>query len=531
MNSSWKNQPSPSVSDSPIGTIGRDCAEDGFRDAESRFRLLAELTGQISYDRDIASGRVSWDGAVARLTGFTSKDLLAVDDEAWREMIHPDDRLPRDRALEKAREKRRPYVVRYRLRRKDGDYAHVEDRGTFMLDEGGQVERMLGSIADVGERWELEQQLVQAQKMESIGRLAGGVAHDFNNIINIIIAYSERALRQCGSDTTEARSLEQILKAAERAAALTRQLLAFARKEVVRPRITSLNGIIKDVESMLRRLLGEDVALETDLDPSLENVLVDPGQIHQVLMNLVANARDAMPGGGKLTIKTANVTMESDEAHPDARRRVLLRVSDDGHGMPPEVLRRAFEPFFTTKAEGTGLGLATVHGIVRRCKGAITVESASGAGTTFSIGFPPATEEAIPQNASEAPSADGSETILLVEDDVVLLQIMKEGLELRGYTVLAAEDGEEAVELSRKHTGAIELLLTDVIMPGMSGHELARRLLIERPKLRALFISGYTADFIARRNLRVEEMDLLAKPFSEDVLQARIRATLDQAGA
>jgi CheY-like chemotaxis protein len=366
--------------------------------------------------------------------------------------------------------------------------------------------------------------------MESVGRLAGGVAHDFNNIINIIIAYSERALRQCGPDATEVRSLEQILKAAERAASLTRQLLAFARKEVVRPQAVSLNGLIKEIESMLRRLLGEDVALETDLDPSLENVLADPGQIHQVLMNLVANARDAMPGGGRLTIKTASVAAHGDDASPDARRRVLLRVSDDGHGMPPEVLRRVFEPFFTTKADGTGLGLATVHGIVRQAGGAIKVESASGAGTTFTISFPPAMEETVAKGVSEA-SAGGRETILLVEDDAVLLQIMKEGLELKGYTILAAEDGEEAIDLSRKHAGDIELLLTDVIMPGMSGHELARRLLVERPRLRALFISGYTADFIARRNLRVEEMDLLAKPFSDEVLQARIRAVLDQSGA
>jgi signal transduction histidine kinase/ActR/RegA family two-component response regulator len=399
------------------------------------------------------------------------------------------------------------------------------------LDHSNRVARALGSIADVGERRELEQQLLQARKMEAIGRLAGGVAHDFNNIINIIICYAEQALRQCGPEAAPAHQLRQILEASGRAAALTRQLLAFARKENVHPVSASLNSLVMDVQGMLRRLIGEDIALELDLDPQLAKVVVDPGQIGQLLMNLAANARDAMPGGGTLTLTTANAAAQAaNDGRSAAKGRVLLRASDTGHGMPAEVMSHVFEPFFTTKpkGQGTGLGLAMIHEVVRQSGGVIEVESAVGVGTTFSI-YLPATAGADTAPVERGPTrAGGSETILLVEDDAGLLEIMKDGLEDKGYEVLAAAGGQEAIDLSRKHTGTIDLLLTDVIMPGMSGHELASRLVVERPPLRTLYLSGYTPDFITRKGLPVDGMDLLPKPFTENALQDRIRQVLDQ---
>jgi CheY-like chemotaxis protein len=283
---------------------------------------------------------------------------------------------------------------------------------------------------------------------------------------------------------------------------------------------------------MVRRLVGEDVALEIELDPELENVVVDPGQIEQVLMNLAANARDAMPGGGTLMLKTANVQIETEEEDaPATRGRVLLRVTDTGQGMPPEVVPHIFEPFFTTKPEdrGTGLGLATVSGIVQQSGGTIRVESAVGVGTTFSIYLPPAVQESrVAVAPPRAARTGGSETILLVEDDVALLEILKETLEHQGYTVLAAPDGQQALDLSRRCEGTIDLVVTDVVMPGMSGYELVSQLVVERPGLRALYVSGYTADFIARKGLRIEKTDLLPKPFAEDVLRERIRALLDR---
>jgi two-component system cell cycle sensor histidine kinase/response regulator CckA len=513
-------------------TLGdRGPAAHGLLDGEDRLRLLAELAGQVAYDLDPASGHICWEGAIAQLTGYTAKDLQGVDAEAWQTMIHPDDRLARAKALAQAEEERCSYDVEYRVRGKNGSYRRVEDRGVFLHDESGRVARVLGSLMDVSRRWELEQQLVQAQKMEAVGQLAGGVAHDFNNIVGIIMCYAEQALRH-GPNAPESGALKQILKASGRAAALTRQLLAFSRKEIPSPVVVNLNGLLKDDQTMLRRLIGEDIALEIKLDPELENVVVDPGQIEQVLMNLAANARDAMPGGGRLMLKTANVRMETDEGDPSAMTgRVLLQVTDTGHGMQPEVVRHIFEPFFTTKPEGrgTGLGLATVNGIVQQGGGAICVESAVGVGTTFSIYFPPAVQESrVAVAPPRAARTGGTETILLVEDEAALLEILKETLEHQGYTVLAAPGGQQALDLARRCEGTIDLVVTDVVMPGMSGYELVSQLVVERPGLRVLYVSGYTADFIARKGLRIEETDLLPKPFAEDVLQERIRALLDR---
>jgi PAS domain S-box-containing protein len=493
---------------------------------------LAELTGQAVYDRDLASGHIRWGGAVAQVTGWAAEELQDVDAVRWQEMIHPDDRDAVLGAAEQARRDCSTYGVEYRLRRKDDSYVHVEDRGAFLPDASGQVARVLGSLMDVGRRWELEQQLVQAQKMEAIGQLAGGVAHDFNNIIAIIICYAEQALREAGPAASQSRALSQILKAGGRAATLTRQLLAFSRKETACPVVVNLNSLVRDDLAMLRRLIGEDVELKTELEPSLADVCVDPGHIEQVLMNLAANARDAMPGGGTLTLKTANVPATDDRnGARTGMRRVMLEVRDTGHGMPPEIMPHVFEPFFTTKPEGhgTGLGLATVNGIVQQSGGEIDLQSQVGVGTAFSLRFPVAERESrVVAEAARPARAGGSETILLVEDDAALLQILKEGLAHRGYTVLAALGGQQALELSRRCAGTIDLVVTDVVMPGMSGYELVSRLVVERPGLRVLYVSGHTADFMARKGLRIDGTELLPKPFTEDVLQERMRQVLDR---
>ena len=505
----------------------------GSCDCKERFRRLAELTGQLVYDWEAFSGHIEWSGAVSDVTGYTSAEIEQVDAQVWQEMIHPDDRSSAASARAEALREARSYCIEYRVRRKDDEYVYVEDRGVFLRNDAGEVVRILGSLSDVSHRRELEQQLAQARKMEAVGQLAGGVAHDFNNIVSIIMCCAEQALRACGPEAPGSASLRQILKASSRAATLTRQLLAFSRKGTACPVIVNLNSVVKESHAMLRRLIGEDLALALDLDPELEQTLVDPGQIQQVLLNLAVNARDAMPAGGKLTLKTANVRVKTEGDDPATAKRVLLRVSDTGHGMSPEIRSHVFEPFFTTKPEGqgTGLGLATVHGIVQQSGGTIELESAVGVGTTFSIYFAPAQGNELVPAAAEAPvRTGGSETILLVEDEAELLQILKAGLEHTGYKVLAASCGKDALGLSRSHAGTIHLVLSDVIMPGMSGYELVTQLVSERPSLRVLYLSGHTADFMARKGLHIDQTELLAKPFTDVALQERIRKILDQAG-
>jgi two-component system cell cycle sensor histidine kinase/response regulator CckA len=500
-------------------------------DCKQCFRRLAEVAGQLVYDWDAVSGRIEWGGAVSDVTGYTSAEIEHVNAEAWQEMIHPDDRSAAACARAEALRAAQSYCLEYRVRRKDDAYVYVEDHGVLLRNDAGEVVRILGLLTNVSERRELEQQLAQARKMEAVGQLAGGVAHDFNNIVSIIMCCAEQALRLCAPEAPEGAPLRQILKASTRAAALTRQLLAFSRKGTASPVVANLNNVVKESHSMLRRLIGEDIALVLDLDPELEQTLVDPGQIQQVLLNLAVNARDAMPAGGKLTLQTANVRVETEGDDPSTAKRVLLRVADTGHGMSPEIRSHVFEPFFTTKPEGqgTGLGLATVHSIVQQSGGTIELESTVGVGTTFSIYFAPSQGTAVVPVAAEAPvSAGGSETILLVEDEAELLQILKAGLERRGYTVLAASCGKDALDLSRGHAETIDLVVADVIMPGMSGYELVTQLLSERRGLSALYLSGHTADFMARKGLHIEGTDLLVKPFTDAALQERIRRILDR---
>ncbi|MBI3327296.1 MAG: GAF domain-containing protein, partial [Nitrospinae bacterium] len=378
-------------------------------------------------------------------------------------------------------------------------------------------------------------QLIQSQKMEAIGRLAGGVAHDFNNLLTVISGYSEMLLYRIGPGESLRRPAEQIKRSVERTASLIRQLLAFSRRQVLQPKVLDLNFLIADMDKMLRRLIGEDIALVLELDPSLGPVKADPGQLEQVLLNLVINARDAMPQGGQLTVETANVELNetSTPAHVGVRPGLYVRlaVRDTGCGMDAETQSHLFEPFFTTKepGKGTGLGLATVYGIVMQSGGHIAVDSAPGRGATFTIYLPGIEEavEAVESNKARSSLMCGEGTVLLVEDETEVRELAHEILEMAGYTVLAAGSGKEALEMCERHTGPIHLLLTDVVMSGMSGPAVAERLTSSRPGMKVLYMSGYAGDAVAQHGVLDPDRTLLQKPFTPDALARKVREVID----
>ena len=380
-----------------------------------------------------------------------------------------------------------------------------------------------------------KEQLQQSQKMEAVGRLAGGVAHDFNNLLTVITGYSDLSIRHLENDNPIRRNIEEIRKAGERAAALTRQLLAFSRKQVLQPKVLDMNSIIADMKIMMHRLIGEDIDLLTALEPSLGRVKADPNQVEQIILNLAVNARDAMPGGGKITIETANAELDSADVkrHMDVQPGlyVMLAVRDNGCGISQEVQQRIFEPFFTTKEQGkgTGLGLSMVYGIVKQSNGHIWVDSEVGRGTTFKI-YLPCIEEALLNSESKAKSGEllyGKETILLVEDDELVRQMASDILKTVGYTILEAQHGGEALSICKQHQEPLDLILTDVVMPQMSGRELAERVALIRPEARVLYMSGYTDDAIVHHGVLDEGTPFLEKPFTPEALARKVREVLD----
>ena len=391
-------------------------------------------------------------------------------------------------------------------------------------------------MEDITERRALEQQLRQAQKMEAIGRLAGGIAHDFNNLLMVISGYSEFLLERLGPEPGLRGPAQEISNAAQRATSLTRQLLAFSRKQMLAPKVLDLNEVVTENLKMLTRMIGEDIDLVMVPGPDLGAIKADPGQIDQVIMNLAVNARDAMPEGGKLTIETSNVVLDENFARMHAPLQageyVMLAISDTGTGMDSETQSRIFEPFFTTKgAKGTGLGLSTVYGIVKQSGGFIFVDSRPQRGTSFRAYFPrvDGTEETVAaQTALELPRPDrGQETILLVEDETNLRRLARQYLETQGYKILEAEDGAAALQIASGHRGVIDLLLTDVVMPGMNGRELAIHISGQRPDIRVLYMSGYTENAIGHDGLLDAGINLLQKPFSLPALKDRVREVLD----
>jgi PAS domain S-box-containing protein len=419
-------------------------------------------------------------------------------------------------------------------RRKDAKHITVRQTGRVVRDAQARAEFFNVIVEDVTERQLLEAQFRQAQKMESVGRLAGGVAHDFNNVLTAIFGYADLLLEELPPASAARQDIEEIRKAAERAAALTRQLLAFSRKQVLAPVVVSVNELVKDIDKMLRRLVKEDIELRLALAPDASNFRADPGQLQQVLMNLVVNARDAMPTGGNLLIETSNI--ELTEQYAELHQAVvpgpyvMLAVSDTGIGMDAETKARIFEPFFTTKekGQGTGLGLSTVYGIVKQSEGYVWVYSEPGRGTTFKLYFPRVGEPAASLPAPrEAATLTGTETILLAEDDEMLGPLAKGLLEKLGYTVLEANNADRALAVARAHPGPIHLLVSDVVMPGASGRDLARRLAETRPDTRVLYVSGYTDDAIVHHGMLEPGLHFLQKPFTPAALARKVREVLD----
>jgi nitrogen-specific signal transduction histidine kinase len=388
---------------------------------------------------------------------------------------------------------------------------------------------------DVTERRDLEARLAQSQRMESIGLLAGGVAHDFNNLLTVILGNCELVLGDIPADSPQRADIEDIRNAADHAAALTRQLLAFSRRQVLQPKVLSLNTVVAEMMEMLRRIIGEDIDLVTELDSALASTRADPVEMGQVVMNLAVNARDAMPEGGRLSIKTENVdvlrdaAVDGDTIPPGSY--VALSISDTGHGMDKDTMSRIFEPFFTTKhtGKGTGLGLSTVYGIIKQSGGYISVQSEPGRGATFRI-YMPELREVAEETGEDTPvrTGAGSETILLVEDEAALRTPMRRGLEKEGYTVIEAAGAREALEICETYDGEIHLMVTDLVMPGMDGLELGKRIAPLRPGTKVLYTSGYSEDVIDREGV-MEADDFLQKPYTPSALGQRIRQLLDRA--
>jgi signal transduction histidine kinase/CheY-like chemotaxis protein len=400
--------------------------------------------------------------------------------------------------------------------------------------EDGHLVRVWGTQRDVTEQRHLEEQFRQSQKMEAVGQLAGGIAHDFNNLLTAILGNTQLLLRDLPPGDAKRGDVEEIRKASERAASLTRQLLAYSRRQMLQPEILDLNVVVVEMDKMLRRLIGEHITLATVLASDLGRVRADPNQIEQVIVNLAVNARDAMEAGGKLTIETANV--ELDDAFAQAHlgavpgSYAMLAVTDTGHGMDATVRAHLFEPFFTTKevGKGTGLGLATVYGIVKQSGGYISVYSETGRGSSFKV-YLPRIETAADHSAtpSRGGPARGSETVLVVEDEPAVLSLSCRALEAQGYVVLRATDAETAQRIVERHGGTIHLLLTDVVMPGLSGRELADRLTVKRPGIRVLYMSGYPGDAVVQHGALPSGTAFLQKPFSPDGLARKVRDVLD----
>jgi nitrogen-specific signal transduction histidine kinase/CheY-like chemotaxis protein len=394
---------------------------------------------------------------------------------------------------------------------------------------------MEGIIVEITERKLLENQLQQSRRMEAVGRLAGGIAHDFNNLLTIIKGYAELAMQRTGVQQDLRADITQIENAAERASTLIRQLLAFSRRQVLQPKIIDLNAIVLGLDKLLGRLMGEHIEMVTLCGANVGNVKADPAQIEQVIMNLVVNARDAMPKGGRLTVETANVELDSmyarDHVSVKPGAYVMLAVSDTGMGMSPETVAHIFEPFFTTKesGQGTGLGLSTVYGIVKQSGGYIWVYSEPGKGTTFKV-YLPRVSEAVEEKRKQAePLAEynGKETILLVEDEEAVRELASLILNAKGYLVLSAPSAQEAEHFSATHRGEIHLLLTDIMMPGASGHELAKRITARHPRTRILYMSGYTDNVLALEGVLEAGVSFLQKPFTPGALAKKVREVLD----
>jgi PAS domain S-box-containing protein len=536
----WRNTVLRDNTGRIVGTLSsgediteRKRAEEALRRSEARVRRLVESNiigiGIGTLEGKLLDGNESF----LKLLGYSREELIS-GALRWDQMTPPEYHDLDQRAVEQLKDTGVAAPWEKELIRKDGCRVAVLIGIVTLATDQGDTEAV-SLVVDISERKHLEQQLRQAQKMEAIGQLAGGVAHDFNNLLSVIIGYSDILLDRVAQDTKMRSQCLEINKAGNRAASLTRQLLAFSRQQVLEPRSLNLNTVLVEIEKMLKRLIGEDIEFRTALDPTLGSVKADPGQIEQIIMNLAVNARDAMPDGGKLVIETSNADLDDRYAiqHPPVipGRYVLLAVTDTGTGMSAETKTHIFEPFFTTKevGKGTGLGLSTVYGVVKQSGGYIWVYSELGYGSTFKIYLPRVDQPVQQSRASEPESGlcHGTETVLLVEDEASVRTLTRSLLEEGGYTVIEASNGAQALEVASRHAGPIHVLLTDVVMPGMNGRVLAQKMITSWPKMKVIYISGYTGSFSSREELFDATATLIPKPFSRAMLLRRLREALD----
>jgi two-component system, cell cycle sensor histidine kinase and response regulator CckA len=499
--------------------------------ADERYRSLSDATAQAVWTSDERGE--SWRPfGLENLIGGDAPPLERIADFN-RGFVHPDDRERVAEAWAEARDNPHPLTVTYRLLRADGSTRDVVSRAVPVLRDGGAVHEWVGVISDVTETRSLEERLHQSQKMEAIGQLAGGIAHDFNNLLTVIMQCGDLLREDLPAESESGSLVDVLLGAAGRGADLTQQLLTFSRKRVIAPTAIDVGEVVRNSIAMLGRVIAEDVAVEADMADELPCVVAATGELDQMIVNLAVNARDAMSGGGTLTFETARLELPPGDPRrgPGATRNehILIRVTDTGHGMTQATQDRMFEPFFTTKPSGTGtgLGLSTVYGVVQRIGGTIEVDSKPGVGTTFRIFLPCAdlTDETAPLPLQV--SSTGHETILVVEDEPTVRGFSVRMLRQQGYDVLEAGDATEALQVAAGRDGPIDLLFADVVLPGMSGGELANRLLAIRPDLRVLYTSGYNDDEIVRRGIRTSEVRLLPKPYTRQSLSDAVRSILD----
>jgi len=504
-------------------------------ESEARFRQLAEAIREVFFLTDPQMTKMFYVSPAYESIFGRSCGSLYANPRSWDDAIHPDDR---ERALGEMAPlgTMLPFDVEYRIVRPDGSGRSIRSRGFPIYNDAGDIYRFAGLAEDVTEGKLLERQVRQATKMDAIGRLASGVAHDFNNLLTVILGFAELVTADVTLADKHGRDLSEIIKAAQRAAGLTKQLLAFSRQQTLHPAPLDVNGLITDITAMLGRLIGEHIKVTLKLASALSLALADRGQLEQVVMNLVVNARDAMPNGGSVTIETADVELENSTFHNQAivkGRYVMLAISDTGSGMTRETMGRLFEPFFTTKetGKGTGLGLSTTYGIVKQSKGYIWVYSEVDQGTTFKVYLPQADQSLPlqePDPAVALPVTSVAETVLLVEDEAGVRRLSRRILENAGYRVLEAANGDDAEKTFTRHGKSIDLVITDVIMPGCGGPELLSRLQVQAPALKVLYMSGYTEQSAAHQAGLGRGLPFVQKPFTAEEFQRQVRAALDR---
>ncbi len=510
----------------------RKRGQEALQRSNERFELAASAVDGAIYDWSMEGNVLSWSDGLTRVFGYRPAENLDLT-KWWSSHVHPEDLERVRRQHEATLADSSDFLCEYRLAHHDGRYLNVLDRGRLVADSSGRPVRMVGVVENITELRQLEEQFLHSQRMEAVGRLAGGVAHDFNNLLTTILGYSE--ILQATMEPSDPRlaDVAEIRKSGERAAGLTQQLLAFSRKQRTTPRLLDIGSVLTDLERMLRRLIGEDILLETAIPPERLQVMADRSQLDQVLINVAVNARDAMPRGGRLAISADRVELDDSfvRVHLGSKPgpHVLVEILDNGMGMPQDVLARVFEPFFTTKevGKGTGLGMSIVYGIISQWGGYVSVESAPEKGTIVRLYLPVALGEPEPA-ASAAPSVNrGTERVLVVEDEASLRALLRTHLAKNGYEVIEARDGEQALQVAGAVAGSIDLVLTDLVMPNMGGREMADCLRRRQPDLRVLFMSGYSEDRTRDYAELAASEQFLSKPFALQDLLRKVRQILD----